>query len=457
MMNEPIPNDLNRRDFLRGGSFATLMTLLGGVELRAQDKPKDPDEPTKYRTIGPPVKCGVIGCGLWGREVINTLGKLPNAPVVAVCDPYEAFLRRAKDAAPNAKTFTDYTKLLEDKDVQAVVIATPSHKHKDVVLAALKAGKHVYCEAPLAHTVEDARAIAQAAKAASKSYFQAGLQYRADPQRSFLLEFIRSGAMGRNLKARSQWHKKQSWRRTAPSPEREREINWRLTKTTSPGLLGELGVHQVDVANWFLGAMPVAVTGYGGIVHWKDGRDVPDAVQAVFEYPGHIQFNCEVTLANSFDGEHEMFYGTDAAIMTRGNKAWLFKEVDSPLLGWEVYARKDLFYKETGIALVANASKLAGQGDQGGDDVPYASTTLQFALESFVANSNSIGAGVEDFTTNFGDDPAGLKDFVAGLAKNLAPHAGWKEGFAATVYALKANEAVLKHQRIEFQKEWFEV
>src|SRR5262249_41349687 len=251
------------------------------------------------------------------------------------------------------------------------------------------AGKHVYCEAPLAHTIEEAREIALAAKANKQLVFQPGLQMRSDPQRHFLLPFIRSGALGQWVMARAQWHKKQSWRATSPNPEREKALNWRLVKSTSPGLVGELGCHQLDQATWFFSAYPYAIIGTGTIGLWKDGREVPDTVQATLEFPSGVCLNYDATLANSFDSAYEMFYGSDAAIMLRGSKAWMFKEVDSPLLGWEVYARKETFFKETGIALVANASKSVQVADPS-QEQPYEHTTLLAALNRFLRNSMAV-------------------------------------------------------------------
>jgi predicted dehydrogenase len=456
MMNKEELSDLNRREFLKGGSFATLMALLGAVELRAQDQPKAASGTTEYKTIGNPVNCGVIGCGAWGREILKNLARLPNAPVIAICDTYEAYLRRAAESAPKAEKYTDYRKVLENKQVQAVLVATPSHLHREIVIEALKAGKHVYCEAPLATTIEDARAIASAAKAALKQNFQAGLQTRSDPQRHFLLSFVRTGAMGRNVMARAQAHKKQSWRRTSPTPEREKALNWRLANATSNGLIGEIGLHQVDAASWFLNARPLSVTGFGGILHWSDGRDVPDTVQAVFEFPGSVNLTYDCTLGNSFDADYEMYYGSDAALMIRENKAWMFKEVDSPLLGWEVYARKDSFYKETGIALVANATKLTAQGSNPTADAAAEDPPLHYALEAFIANSDAVGTGVEDFAASFNvNDTKALREYLTGLAKNLSPFAGYKEGLIATITAIKANEAILTKQKITFKDEWF--
>ena len=453
----------NRRDFIKGSSLATLMMLMGGVPIRAEDKPKTEEGGTTFKTTGAPLNCAVIGCGTWGRDLLKELARLPNAPVVAICDNYEPFLRRSKESAPKAETFTDYLKLLQKKEVQGVFVATPSHLHKDIAIAALQAGKHVYCEAPLATTVEDARAIAQAARAAGRLHFQAGQQLRSDPQRRSLLGFVRTGSLGRMALARAQWHKKQSWRRTSTNADREKELNWRLRNATSPGLIGEIGLHQLDMASWFINAQPVSVTGFGAIIKWnEDGRDVPDTIQAVVEYPGGVKLSYDCTLANSFDAEYEMYYGSDAALMIRDNKAWMFKEVDAPLEGWQVYARKDSFYKESGIALDANATKLKAIGKKATEAAaPDEESPLHYALEAFIINSNAISSAVEDFASNYDvNDKKALAEHLAGIRKILMvdkPCAGFKEGFEAAVTAIKANEAILKGQKVTFQKAWFEI
>jgi predicted dehydrogenase len=452
-MNTPETDsiDFNRRDFLRGGSIATFATLLGGVELIAQDATKA----TTYGT-GPAfvMKCAVIGLGTWGRETVSTLAAMKEAEIAAVCDTYPAMLKRGGTLAPKAKRVADYREILADKEIQAVFIATPTHLHKDIVIAALEAGKHVYCEAPLAHTIEDARAIAKAAAAHPKLVFQSGLQARSEPQRHFLLPFIRSNAVGRFLMVRAQWHKKQSWRGASPNPEREKALNWRLNRETSAGLIGEVGVHQLDVVAWFLNGLPEAVTGFGGVLHWTDGRDVPDTVQALMEFPKGVNLSYDATLGNSFDGDYEMYYGSDAAVMVRENKAWMFKEVDSPLLGWEVYARKDAFYKETGIALVANATKQTAINNKASDDAPNADPPLKYAVQAFLTNANELANAVEDFLASFpnSDTKALLKHLES---VKLMPAATAKDGYDATVMAIKANEAVLKQTRIKIEKELF--
>jgi predicted dehydrogenase len=443
--------DFNRRDFLKSGSVATVLTMLGGVELFGETKPEAEGSPDKK------MKVALIGLGTWGREILNTLVLVPQAEVAAVCDTYPASVRRAASIAPKAAQTSDYKTILENKDIKAVIVATPTHQHKEVVLAALKAGKHVYCEAPMASTMEDIKAIAGAAKAAKQQVFQTGLQLRADPQRHFLVPFIRSGAIGNWLSCRAQFHKKQSWRSTSPKPEREKELNWRLSKETSSGLVGELGIHPIDQAVWFINAQPVAVNGFSTIALWKDGRDVPDTIKTILEFPGGVTMSYNATLANSFDGEYTMFYGTDAAVMLRESKAWLFKEVDSPLLGWEVYASKEVFYKETGIVLKANASKSvsANAGAQV-QESPFSNTPLFHSLQVFLKNGIDVTDKIEDATSLLGaEDKEGIAAEVAKVQRRAA--AGYLEGFQSAVTAIKANEAILTGQRIVLKPEWYEL
>jgi predicted dehydrogenase len=423
--SEELKGGLTRRSFIKKSSLAPLAGFVGtGSDLRSRSR-------TRLQTSeqDEPVSVGLVGYGQWGREIASTLGRMPQVRLAAVCDSYEVMLRRAERALPDAARMEDYHELL-DSDIPSVILAVPTHRHRELVVAALEAGKHVYCEAPLASSIDDARVIAQAAAGSPEQIFQAGLMYRSDPQHRNIFQFIRSGAVGTPTMARSQWHTKESWRKASPSQERETELNWRLDETLSTGLIGEVGIHQVDTVSWILRERPVAVTGFGQVVLWKDGRKVPDTIQAVFEYPRGIRLLYDATLTSSFDGVYDMFYGSDSTIMLRNSKGWMFKEVDAPLLGWEVYARKDTFYREKGIALVANATKLEAQGLDPAADDPNVETPLFYGLEAFVDN---IVYGPYD------------------------PVADYKVGYDATVVAIKANEAIMGNKRIEFEPEWFDL
>ena len=455
MNNQNNVYEINRRNFI--GSFSSLMAMMGGVAItRAQEsKPAEANE----RFTGPPLNCAIIGCGQQGRDILTNLSRVSKANITAICDTYPAYLNRTARQAPKAAKVKEYKQILDDKNVHAVIVATPTHQHKDIVLQALQAGKHVYCEAPLAHTVEDARAIAKAARDAKKSYFQAGLQQRSDPEIVHILNFVRAGAAGTAFLARSQYHQKQSWRRSSPNPDFEKALNWRLNKETSIGLVGEIGIHNIDAAGWFLNSRPTAATGFGSTILWNDGRDVPDTTQSVIDYQRGARMLYDATLANSFDAEYDTYYGTSATVMLRDRRGWMFKEVDSPLLGWEVYARKETFFKEVGIVLAANATKLAAQGENALIDTQVATQgSLFYALEAFVVNADITKTGVDDFTTNFGaDDQDALAEYLKDLSKNQLPAAGWKEGYEATVTAIKAHEAVMKGGKVELSDELYKV
>jgi hypothetical protein len=178
----------------------------------------------------------------------------------------------------------------------------------------------------------------------------------------------------------------------------------------------------------------------------------------VFEFPGDVRMIYDATLANSFDGEYEMLYGSDAAVMMRESKAWMFKEVDSPLLGWEVYADKLKVFNETGIALAAGKSKAPPVDAQGKpiQPDPLTTTPLFYALSNFLLNSAELSQSAEDYKASYGaDDVDGLMEELGKRRRRAA--AGYLEGFQAAVTAVKANEAILAGKRIELKPEWYEL
>ncbi len=405
---------LDRRDFFRTAA-GTLALLLSERGLTAAQTP------VQDASAGPPVVFGVVGLGARGREILATLGRMTTARAGMICDTYEPFLKRSAAAAPTAASVTDFRRILESSEIDAVVIATPTPTHKDIVLASLEAGKHVYCEAPLASTIDDARALAAAALRTPKQVFQAGLQGRANSLYRHVSQFVKSGVLGDVALVNAQWNKKESWRRAGPTPERERELNWRL-QDGSPGLMGEVGIHQLDLAAQYLGAYPSAITGAGSLVAWKDGRAVPDTVLCFMDV-GRTRLTYRATLASSFGGAYTVFQGSNSSLLMKENQSWLVKESDSALLGWEVYARKETVHDETGIAMVADATKLLQAGKEPGKDGAPGpeKPALLLAFESFVGS----------------------------VREGRPSICGAREGFRATVAAHKANQAVVAGGRVD--------
>jgi predicted dehydrogenase len=417
---EAMESSFDRRDFLKTAA-GTLTLLLSRRGLSsAQTQPSE-------IPVGPPVTFGVIGLGAWGREILAALGRIPSARVGSICDSYEPSLKRAAGSVAQAESVEDWRRVVESPRVDALVIATPTPDHREVALAAIQARKHVYCEAPLAASLEDARAIATAAQAAPGVVFQAGLQGRSNPLYRHVLQFVKSGVLGDVALVNSQWGRRDSWRRAAPTPERERATNWRLRKD-SPGLMGEIGIHQLDLMALYLDARPVSIVGAGATVTWRDGRETPDTASCLVEF-SRTRANFRATLASSFGGAYTVFQGSNSSLLLKETRGWLIKEADSALLGWEVYARKESVHDETGIAMVADATKLLQAGKEPGKDAPVEpeKPALVVAFESFI---QSIRMGTPS--------PCGPRD-----------------GYAATASALKANEAVLGGKRIEISPEDF--
>ena len=407
----------SRRGFLMGSAVLSGAGLVRAANIKTRPWPKNLRD----------VQLGIIGYGPQGREIAATLARVPGAHISAVCDTYAPMLRRAQRDVPGAAQHKDYRNILDNADIQSIIVATPTHLHRDIVIDALDAGKNVYCEAPMASTIADAKSIARAARDASSQIFQVGHIYRSNPQHRSVFQFMRSGAIGKPALARGQWHAKASWRRASPNDERVRELNWRLDPALSTGLIGEAALLQMDVSYWVLGELPTSVHGFGQIMIWDDGREVPDTIQTVFEFPSGLHMTFSATLASSYEDAYEVYSGSESTIVFRDRgKAWMFKEVDSLMLGWEVYARKDKFYKESGIALLANATQLDAQNLDPTEDDPNVETPLWYAMQEFMDNHA------------FGPYP---------------PAANWERGLEAAAIAITANQAIVEraHKEIDSQ------
>lgn len=436
-------SDVTRRDLLGRGALALGMLMgsaaLGHAEELAPTLPQDKTEapPT-------PVTVAVIGTGERGREILTSLTYIKGVTVKYVCDTYDTpgWQKRALENAPKATFITEYKKALDDSQVQGIFVATPTHLHKQIVLDALAAGKNVYCEAPLAHTIAEAREIAIAGRD-SKMVFQAGLQNRTNPQHHHVKHFVEIGSVGDIARCTAQWNQKSSWRRTAPSPDREAALNWRLDTGISPGLIGEVGIHQIDVMSWYLKSFPLSVAGFGS------GDGVARTITCLAEYPNGVRLTYDATLGNSFGGKYELLQGDQSAVLLRGARAWMFKESDASALGWEVYARKEQVGDEQGIMLVANASKIIAQGLEPKDFVtpkPNA-TPLYFACEAFI---KGIRVGKEKSRPTV---PVIKPGETWSAPDPVSGDASAEIGFAATVVALKANEAIKTSSKITLTKE----
>jgi hypothetical protein len=323
---------LNRRQFL--GTAA-----LGAVAL-SQSRVRAADGAAAGRTL----KLGLIGCGWYGMVDVKAAFKAGGVDVVALCDIDSDHL--AKSAVEveqlqgsKPKTCTLYADLLAMPEVEAVIIGTPPHWHALQLIAAVQAGKDVYCEKPLFYDIREGRAMVDAV-AKSGRIVQVGFQRRQSPAYQQVRQFIDDGHLGRVVQVEAQinftagllspvpttppasldW---ELWSGPGPKIPYSPQVghkSWRLEKTSGQGHLYDWGIHLIDATRFMLGlGAPRAVTATGGIYQLPGRITTPDTLQATFEFE-----RCPVTWRHRLWGAAEYAPETNNGIFLYGEKGTVF-------------------------------------------------------------------------------------------------------------------------------------
>jgi predicted dehydrogenase len=209
--------------------------------------------------------------------------------------------------------------------VDGVIVATPLSEHAHIAIGAMYMGKHVFCEKSLANTLDDCLAMYNVYRETGKVLY-IGQQRLFDPKYLKALSMIHSGMIGEITGIRCYWFRNNNWRRPLPDPSLERQINWRLYKEMSGGLMTELATHQLQVGNWAMRMIPDTVTGMGGIIHWKDGREVYDNVSLIYRYPNGVNMTYESIISNKFNGLEEQILGNKGTMELERGK-YYFEDV----------------------------------------------------------------------------------------------------------------------------------
>jgi predicted dehydrogenase len=271
----------------------------------------------------------------------------PEVEIAAVCDVYELRRTQARKLALQAREYGDYRKVIEQKDIDAVVIAPPDHWHTPMALAAIGAGKDIYLEKPVTHTLEEGRRL-QAAVEGSKRVVQTGTQNRSMPHFVQAKEMVASGVLGQVTFVETYFYQnyarnkppggpfdtsKLDWRGfLGPAPDqpfdRGRFQQWRWYWDFGGGALTDLFTHVVDVAHWFLGKdLAVSASASGSktlIPRWE----TPDTVNASFEYPGGLLVAFHAMMGGSLQGGGTVFRGTKAMLRISRSGFELWDEPD---------------------------------------------------------------------------------------------------------------------------------
>jgi predicted dehydrogenase len=329
-------DELSRRTFVRN-SAATLAAASVALPLAA---------------AGDKLRVGWIGTGSRGYHVMNQmyLGSKDMVEVVALCDTFAGNLNKAKDRVQSVggntpKTYIDYKELLADPNVDVVFIATPEHLHYAMAMAAIKAGKHIYLEKPIAHTIEEGAEVVKAAEKSGK-VLQVGTQNRSNKLYIRAKEMFQDGMLGEVHYVRAFWYRNfdptapvpAAWRYVIPPDANEknsdwnrflgdakkrpfdlhRYYQWRNYWDYSGGISTDLLVHQTDISNFVVGkTVPNTCVASGGIYMWgppNDDREVPDTMSALYEYPDRFHLNYSCYFGNDNFGYGEQFLGSEGTL-----------------------------------------------------------------------------------------------------------------------------------------------
>jgi predicted dehydrogenase len=303
---------------------------------------------TKAVAANDRVQIATIGLGGMGTGDTETALSLPGVELVAVADVYQGRLTRAKERFGN-QVFTtrDYREVLARKDVDAVIVGTPDHWHARIAIDAMKAGKDVYCEKPMVQRVDEGKAVIEAEKSTGR-ILQVGSQRVSSIVYQKARELLKAGAIGEFNMIEAWWDRNSAigaWQYSIPpdatpdnidwerflgrAPKRPFEpirlFRWRNYQDYGTGVAGDLFVHLFSGMHFITGsAGPTRVYATGGTRFWKDGRDVPDIMLGLYDYPAtpeHPEFTLmlRVNFEDGSGGSHVFRFVGSEGVMTIGN------------------------------------------------------------------------------------------------------------------------------------------
>lgn len=314
--------NISRRKFISGSSLALSGLAIAGFPAIA------------FGRGDQEVRLGLVGCGQRGSGVASIIKGLPGMDLVAYCDIVDAHLKPMKQYSKSAhpKFYKNYQEMLGNKEIDAVYIATPLHLHYQMVIDALDAGKHVYVEKTMTYNIPQALDLVERMKD-KNLVLQVGHQYRYYAMYHRIKQVIDDNWLGTVTHFESQYNRNSDWRRPVTDPQMERQVNWRMYREYSGGVMAELAAHQVDIVNWMIGDHPLKVVGLGGIDFWKDGRETNDNVRAIYEYKNGIKSSVTSILSNEYNSYNMRILGSKATLEIKRDSALIYTEPTKKILG----------------------------------------------------------------------------------------------------------------------------
>jgi predicted dehydrogenase len=457
MEKNPTNRKINRRNFLRStaaaGAGLVISPLVFGQTPTAGSKVDD-------------INVAMIGVGTQGGVLmIDCVTYIPGIRIKAVCDIWKEYRLVPASRKLNAfkhpnKTYDDYQEMLDtEKDLDAVIIATPDFWHSRHTVACLEKGLHVYCEKEMSNTLDGAKKMVEAAKKTGK-LLQIGHQRRSNPQYIYCYEkyITEAKLLGQITTINGQWNRsKDAYEENPLVPEYEIDLktlqkyefdsmqqflNWRWYKGKGGGPIVDLGSHQIDVYSWFLGADPKSVIASGGIDYWK-GRDWYDNVMATYEYQtkeGTVRAFYQTITTNSGQGYFEQFMGVEGTLLISEsvNRSKLYRESWVEESQWEPYVKKGY------IKPIEEEQKKEEPEDTGAVlDLRESPKPPSYEIPVTLGKTLPHVPHLENFF-----------NAIRGKARLNCPA---EAGYATAVAVLKVNEAVEAEKKLQFKPEEFKV
>src|SRR6185369_2596205 len=438
---------LNRRDFISATAVAGAGMLLEACKSDSGEQ-KDAIKKSSLNTIN----VALIGFGEEGKILLESLLNIEDVRLVALCDIWEYHRgegqRYLQKLGIDVRAYENYEDLLaKEKDLQAVFIATPDFCHAPMTNTCLKAGLHVYCEKMMSNTIEGARSMVHTMRETGK-LLQIGHQRRSNPRYLFTLNRLLHDAQfcGRLTAVQGQWNRAVKedfgWPKKFEMPARmlakygykdmHQFRNWRWYKGLGGGPLSDLGAHQIDIFNWWLGMTPKSVMASGGLDYFKN-HDWYDNAMVIYEYPlpqGVARAFYQVqTTTSSGGGYFETFMGDDGTIKMSEDPAIcaIYREARADAVSWDDLTQKG--YVRARPVSAADAAKV---------DVRETAQLAEYEIPVFF---------------NTPPHPPHLENFfnaIRGTAKLNCPA---DEAFRSEYIIHKANDAVAAAKRLDITSE----
>jgi len=441
---------IDRRSFLRSSAALGAGIVLG-------QKPFSIAAPSKTDDIN----VALLGAGTEGQVLLNSCLKIPGLRFKALCDIWTAYNQKRVSRILKAyrhehNTYVDYREMLDkEKDLDAVIIATPDFWHAEQTVACLKAGLHVYCEKEMSNTLEGARQMVQTARETGK-LLQIGHQRRSNPRYLFCFEKLikEANLLNRITTIDGQWNRSKAACEDLGWPKgtdidsatlsrygyksMKQFRNWRWYKGLGGGPIVDLGSHQIDIYNWFLGAKPKSVMASGGTDYWT-GREWYDNVMAVYEYAtsqGNVRALYQTITTNSCQGYFETFMGDEGTLLISeaSNRGSIYREDWVPETKWDQWVKKGYVQKKQLQQQPENNPAVLDVRAS----VPAAEYNLPVTMDKPYHQPH-----LENFF-----------DAIRGKAKLNCPA---EVAYETAVTVLKVNEAIKAGRRLEFEPQEFTV